>query len=268
MELNVGSNEISSLDVSNNTLLKTFLCYNNNLFLLNLINNTVLKDFNADDNQLCNLNIKNGNNNNIDDFSTVNNPNLSCIFVDNINYSLTNWTNIDSASNFVTNDIECNTYGNFIPPIDTLNNFIGLSYTLPVLNNGNYFTESGGNGTTLFAGDVITNSQTIFIFSDTGCYTNESSFNVVITENTYNIPKFFTPNNDGTHDAWQVLDNSNTINFIHIYDRYGKLLKSLLPNSEGWNGAFNNQLMESNDYWYAITLNSGEIIKGHFALER
>src|SRR5690606_22815132 len=57
------------------------------------------------------------------------------------------------------------------------------SYTLPVLTNGNYFTGSGGTGTPLFAGDLITTTQTIYVFAQTGTVPNcsaESSFVVTI----------------------------------------------------------------------------------------
>ena len=37
------------------------------------------------------------------DFSTYNNPNLSCIEVDNVAWSNTNWQNIDAASSFSLN---------------------------------------------------------------------------------------------------------------------------------------------------------------------
>ncbi|MEL6305260.1 MAG: T9SS type B sorting domain-containing protein, partial [Bacteroidota bacterium] len=59
------------------------------------------------------------------------------------------------------------------------------SYILPVLNTGNnYFTGSGGTGTMLNAGDNITTTQTIFIYTETGTTPNcsdESSFIVNVT---------------------------------------------------------------------------------------
>ncbi|OYX28088.1 MAG: hypothetical protein B7Z06_02620 [Flavobacteriales bacterium 32-35-8] len=261
-------NMLTTLDVSNNVLLESLLCDINNLTFLDLSKNKNLIEFSGNYNNLCYLNIKNSNNTNIVRYSSTNNPNLSCIFVDAIAYSTTNWTNIDATSNFVTTQAECNVFGNSEPPVDTLNDVVGIRYILPVISNGNYFTESGGNGTALYAGDIITTSQTIYIFNDTDCYSNESHFKVTISDADYYIPKFFTPNNDGTHDNWQVYDNSNAINTINIYNRYGKLLKSLVPNSEGWNGTFNGRLLESNDYWYVITLNTGSVLKGHFTLKR
>lgn len=70
------------------------------------------------------------------------------------------------------------------PPVDVLQDvLVCQDYTLLPLNNGNYFTQIGGGGTPLFAGDVITITQTIFIFNQPGgpgsCAAN-SSFKVTI----------------------------------------------------------------------------------------
>src|SRR5690606_36102863 len=57
------------------------------------------------------------------------------------------------------------------------------SYTLPVLTNGDYFTGSGGTGTPLFAGNLITTTQTIYVYAETGTVPNcstETSFLVTI----------------------------------------------------------------------------------------
>ncbi|MBK5193262.1 MAG: T9SS type A sorting domain-containing protein, partial [Flavobacteriaceae bacterium] len=56
------------------------------------------------------------------------------------------------------------------------------SYTLPALTNGNYFTGPGGTGTALFAGDIITSSQTIYVYSPAlaPCIAAENSFIVTI----------------------------------------------------------------------------------------
>jgi gliding motility-associated-like protein len=261
------TNQISNLDLLSNRNLTNLFCGFNQLSELDLTNNPSLVNINASNNNLCRLNIINGNNSNIATFNARNNPNLSCIFVDNVSYSNTNWPNVDANSNFVTMQAECDAFDNSTP-VDTLNDFIGTSYTLPLINNGTYFTQSGGHGTRLNTGDIITTSQTVYIYNETVCYSNESNFNVIISNGSYFIPKYFTPNNDGYHDYWQVLDTANAIRAINIYNRYGKLLKSLPANSDGWNGTFRGHLLESDDYWYAITLNSGEILKGHFALKR
>ena len=81
---------------------------------------------------------------------------------------------------------------------------------------------------------------------------------------------FFTPNGDGYNDLW----NLNTGNFsdhenaIRIFNRYGKLIKEVLPNSAGWDGTYNGKNMPADDYWFTFTLPSGQEIKDHFSLVR
>ncbi len=68
------------------------------------------------------------------------------------------------------------------PPVDTLQDVATCdTYTLPALTNGVYYTESGGNGTMLSAGDIISTDQTIYIYAEsTSVCSNESSFTVTI----------------------------------------------------------------------------------------
>lgn len=58
------------------------------------------------------------------------------------------------------------------------------TYTLPALSVGNnYYTNTGGTGTLLNAGDIITTSQTIYVYTETGTTpncTDESNFDVTI----------------------------------------------------------------------------------------
>ncbi len=85
------------------------------------------------------------------------------------------------------------------------------------------------------------------------------------------FPKFFTPNNDSYHDTWHVYGINDPSQFesdIFIYDRYGKLLKQLLPQGPGWDGTFNGYDLPSSDYWFHVKLQDGRTFKSHFALKR
>lgn len=84
------------------------------------------------------------------------------------------------------------------------------------------------------------------------------------------FPKFFTPNNDGVNDEWKIYGVSSMFQpntKIKIYDRYGKLIKQLIPLSEGWNGYFNGKKLPSDDYWFSVILQDGRIFKDHFTLK-
>ena len=101
-------NQLTSLDVSQNTALMKLDCYSNQLTSLDVSHNLALTDLNCKNNQLTSLDVRNVNNININHssypgFKTENNPNLTCIDVDDVNYSTTNWTDIDPQHYFSTN---------------------------------------------------------------------------------------------------------------------------------------------------------------------
>jgi surface protein len=105
--LNSEGNSLTSLDVSNNTALIWLLLQSNQLTSLDVSNNTALTNFRCHNNQLTSLDVRNGNNTNFTYFIATNNPDLTCIFVDDASYSTTNWTNIDPNSTFVETEAEC-----------------------------------------------------------------------------------------------------------------------------------------------------------------
>ena len=84
------------------------------------------------------------------------------------------------------------------------------------------------------------------------------------------FPKFFTPNNDGINDTWQVYGISSVFQSdskILIFNRFGKLLKEINPLDEGWDGFFNGEKLPTDDYWFSVTLQDGRIFKNHFTLK-
>ena len=106
--LNCHSNQFSNLDVSANTALIVFDCTNNTqLTSLDVSSNTALAYLYCHTNLLTSLDVRNGNNTGFFHFEAQNNPNLTCILVDDAAYSTTNWTNVDTASTFVNNETEC-----------------------------------------------------------------------------------------------------------------------------------------------------------------
>ena len=106
-QLYCSDNNLTSLDVTNNPTLIDFYCYDNELTSVDVSNNALLKFFNCAYNQLTSLDVRNGNNSNITYFDSETNPDLTCIFVDDPAYSSANWPYIDPNSTFVANEEEC-----------------------------------------------------------------------------------------------------------------------------------------------------------------
>ncbi|WP_075341548.1 leucine-rich repeat domain-containing protein [Tenacibaculum agarivorans] len=72
----------------------------NQLTELDLRQNTALQNIDLTNNLLTSVNIQNENNTNITSFNILGNPNLTCIAVDDAAYSTTNWMNVDSQTSF------------------------------------------------------------------------------------------------------------------------------------------------------------------------
>ncbi|MCX7547711.1 choice-of-anchor L domain-containing protein [Xanthomarina sp. F1114] len=87
-------------------------------------------------------------------------------------------------------------------------------------------------------------------------------------------PKFFTPNNDGYNDTWNLYGMQDQPNAkVLIYNRYGKLIKQISPAGSGWDGTFNGEPLPTSDYWFTIEYtepitNIKKIFKSHFTLKR
>ncbi len=84
------------------------------------------------------------------------------------------------------------------------------------------------------------------------------------------IPNFFTPNNDGVNDTWEIPYLSNNPDArIYIYDRFGNLMISYLYGEGGWDGTRNGQPVKADTYWYAIKMsNDTKPLKGSITLKR
>lgn len=82
------------------------------------------------------------------------------------------------------------------------------------------------------------------------------------------VPRFFTPNNDSYNDEWVVQSTQNIIvQQVFIFNRYGKLLKQLLP-EQPWDGTSNGSKLPSDTYWFIVDVLNAQRIRGHFLLKR
>jgi len=134
--LNISSNPISSLDVTNNGALERLYfsstkipnidtsknpkltqlyCSNTLLTSLDVSKNPELISFICNSNSLTSLNLKNGNNTLLNNLSFVSNPSLSCIQVDNANYSNANWSAYKDNTATYSND--CSKFSAVGPPV-------------------------------------------------------------------------------------------------------------------------------------------------------
>ncbi|SFB85985.1 T9SS type A sorting domain-containing protein [Kaistella jeonii] len=85
--LSCGENSLSNLDVTKNTMLQFLYCNKNQITTLDVSKNSMLQILWCYENQLSALNAKNGNNTTLSVFRTYDNPQLTCIQVDDAIYA-------------------------------------------------------------------------------------------------------------------------------------------------------------------------------------
>ncbi len=129
------------------------------------------------------------------------------------------------------------------------------------LNDGPYQTSNYFNR-------VRQGENTIVVRDLNGCGI------IILTVYSLKYPPYFTPNGDGYHDTWGILGlEQQSKSIIYIFNRYGKLIKTLRPSAgDRWDGTYNGENMPSTDYWFTLhyTNNQGidKEFKAHFSLKR
>ncbi len=148
------------------------------------------------------------------------------------------------------------------PVIEAINSN-GYLIEVHVSSNGNYlFSLDGTNFQLSNIFEIEGGNYTVFVKAEGDCG--------IVSENYIHfvIPKFFTPNNDGQNDTFNLKGiESFSESEVYIFDRYGKLIKSALNQPFSWDGTYRNEVLQTSDFWYYIRIEN-QIFKGHFTLKR
>ncbi len=167
----------------------------------------------------------------------------------------------DTTSTTVTNYLETQIVDIEVQQFTIRDNRIAVTVT----GNGpfeysidNFFYQSSNVFT-----DLLPGYYTVYVRDLNGCDLKTAPTTIIAA------PPYFTPNQDGFHDYWQVIAIETEPDAdIYIFDRFGKLLKQLSPVGPGWDGMYLGNPMPSTDYWYRVELNDGRSFRGHFTLKR
>jgi len=183
--LKCNDNSLSSLDVIQNTALTRLDCNNNSISSLDVTQNTALNILFCHANSLISLNVANGNNSNFIAFNATSNLNLTCIEVDNVAYSTTNWTNIDATTSFglncgavgITEPIAPNNLSIYPNPTTshiTINNEeLNIENILIMDVTGKVITSSITTSTTIYVNNLIKGIYFLQVQTDKGLFTNK-----------------------------------------------------------------------------------------------
>jgi gliding motility-associated-like protein len=139
--------------------------------------------------------------------------------------------------------------------------------TIELIKNEDYF-EYSIDGIYYQSSNIFINApsglQTAYVRDIIQCKSVSEPFIVII------VPKYFTPNNDGFNDVWEIKGLINyPLAVVTLFDRYGKLITQLNHSNSSWDGTFNKNPLPAADYWYILKLNpDSPQLKGHFSLKR
>ncbi|WP_142784730.1 T9SS type B sorting domain-containing protein [Changchengzhania lutea] len=140
----------------------------------------------------------------------------------------------------------------------------GNDIIMTTTNSGDFLYSINGNvfqPSNTFE-DIEGGLYTLYVREQNGCGTDTTQFI------HFYIPKFFTPNNDGVNDEFDLKGIEFFANSqVSIFNRYGKLLKNSRNAAFSWDGTYNNTNLPSDDYWYLIIIDNQKF-NGHFTLKR
>lgn len=166
----------------------------------------------------------------------------------------------EAASIVITESIDFSDPNNIVVTVSGIGNY---SYHLEDDDYSNSFGDQGPQLSNVFQ-NVGIGYHTLTVRDLNGCASVTKEIVII------DAPKFMTPNDDGHFDTWHITGVETLPGtIIYIFDRYGKLLKTLTSNSPGWNGYYNGNLMPVADYWFlAKVKKQGKAfeVKGHFSL--
>ncbi|WP_046745938.1 T9SS type B sorting domain-containing protein [Kordia zhangzhouensis] len=186
-------------------------------------------------------------------------------------------TSIGTYSVTVTNIFGCSQSASFnvneselatIVDVETVNFSDNNTITVTATGNGDYlYSLDGGTPQISNIFEYVGPGYHLVTVSDSnGC--GSVSEEVVIID----YIQFVTPNNDGYNDTWHIIGiETLPKSVVYIFDRYGKLLKTLRANDPGWDGTYRGRKMPSSDYWFLAEIKDGPNsfdVKGHFTLKR
>ena len=149
-----------------------------------------------------------------------------------------------------------------------------LQITVQASGNGDYEyaidNENGPYQDSNVFSNLVPGTRIFYVRDKNGCGVAQEAFVQDLTVEGF--PKFFTPNGDNINDFWQFIQPPNTdaivLQSIRIFDRYGRFLKEISQDSEGWDGNFAGRPLPSGDYWFHAVDDSNREIRGHFSLKR
>ncbi|MFN8273316.1 MAG: T9SS type B sorting domain-containing protein [Flavobacteriaceae bacterium] len=179
--------------------------------------------------------------------------------------------NCSNPVNRIVSGINSDCEKDFLLSNVEMNNLYTYHASQSILANNYYSTSASNDEIRMKAGKVIVLRPNVHI--------KKGSLYLARIEPCLNckphisFSNFFTPNNDGYNDFWDI-KWTNPLEFseVPIFDRYGKLLKTLTSPTDSWDGKTDTNNVFSSDYWFKINYidcyGQKKEYQSHFTLKR
>jgi gliding motility-associated-like protein len=106
--------------------------------------------------------------------------------------------------------------------------------------------------------------------TDDDLLSGSDTVKVFVIEKNQEIPKFFSPNNDGIGDMWvfRNVDDYQTCKLI-VFARSGQVVYEANPYQNNWDGTHNGKLLAGGDYYYSLSCtDNSKNVKGALRIIR
>ncbi|PJJ83306.1 gliding motility-associated C-terminal domain-containing protein [Mucilaginibacter auburnensis] len=114
------------------------------------------------------------------------------------------------------------------------------------------------NNTGSFAENVTGNTIYYISLESGSCVSPRTALSVHVIGAGINIPNFFTPNNDGVNDTWNITNVTDYPNLtVRVFNRIGAEVYHSRGYSSAFTGKLNNKDLPVGTYYYLIDLGAG-----------
>ena len=114
-----------------------------------------------------------------------------------------------------------------------------------------YFINNSGS--TGISDQLAPSSYLIQVFDDNSCSIDTVVDLIALRDECLTIPNYFSPNDDGVNDVWNIqgIDLANYT--LVIFNVTGQeLYRTESQNYQPWDGRFNGRVLPDGDYYYVL----------------
>ena len=118
---------------------------------------------------------------------------------------------------------------------------------------GSLYYLINNTGSTGMAGNLAPSSYLVQIIDDNGCSVDTIVDLIALRDECLSIPNYFSPNDDGVNDVWNILGIDLANYTLVVFNVTGQeLYRTESQNYQPWDGRFNGRVLPDGDYYYVL----------------